>query len=82
MVATTKLVTKQSLKVASKQIERQGGIQPILQDLTGMVVDRVTHPIDTAGRVWDGLHWSWGVLNDAKDEFWRLKKQESAESLL
>ena len=82
MVATTKLVTKQSLKVASKQIERQGGIQPILQDLTGMVVDRVTHPIDTAGKVWDGLHWSWGVLNDAKDEFWRLKKQESAESLL
>ena len=80
-VATGKLVGKQSLRVVNRQIERRGGLQPIVQDLSGMALDRITHPIDTIGKVWDGIHWGIGVLKDATDDFVSMR-QESQQQLM
>ena len=78
-VATGKLVGKQSLRVVSRQIDRRGGLKPIVQDLGDMALNRITHPIDTIGKIWDGVHWGFGVVKDATDDFvsMRLESQES-----
>lgn len=80
-LATGKLVGRQSLRVAARQIERRGGIQPIVKDLGGMALDRITHPIDTVGKIWDGVHWGFGVVKDATDDFLMMRR-ESQDSLV
>lgn len=52
-----KLAVRQSLRVVHRQVDRNGGIKNIAQNLGGMAVDRALHPIDTIGSIWDGLQW-------------------------
>lgn len=80
-VATGKLVGKQSLKVMARQIERRGGLQPIVQDIGGMTLDRITHPVDTIGKIWDGFLWGFCVMKDATEDFLSMR-QEAQESLM
>jgi hypothetical protein len=58
----TKLVTRQSWRVAHLQIQRQGGIGPMAQSWAGMAVERVLHPVETVTAVWQGLHWTLGAV--------------------
>ena len=53
---TGKLVTRQTVRVVSRQIERQGGVGPVLDHVKDNVVDRILHPVETVGMVWDGLN--------------------------
>lgn len=59
-----KLVTRQSLRVIHRQIERNGGIGPVVQNLAGMAVDKALHPVETVTEVWGGLNWAWDVVQD------------------
>ena len=34
----------------------------IAQELGGMIVHHVTHPIDTIGMAWDGVFWGVGMI--------------------
>lgn len=76
----TRLVTKQTLRVVSRQVDRHGGVDKIAQELGGMVVHHVTHPIETFGMAWDGVSWSIGaitgtiqaILNDDDEDAERL----------
>ena len=81
-VATGKLVGKQSLRVAARQIERRGGLQLVVQDLGGMALDKITHPIDTIGKIWDGVHWGFGVVKDATDGFVSMRRESQEDSLI
>ena len=81
-VATGKLVGKQSLRVAARQIERRGGLQLVVQDLGGMALDRIAHPIDTIGKIWDGVHWGFGVVKDATDDFVSMRRESPEDSLI
>ena len=58
----TRLVTKQTLRVVSRQVDRHGGMDKIVQEVGGMVVHHVTHPIETIGMAWDGVAWGLGVI--------------------
>lgn len=80
-LATGKLVGRQSLRVAKRQLDRRGGILPIAQDLGGMALDRITHPIDTIGKVWDSVHWGFGAAKDASEEFMAARR-ERQENLI
>ena len=53
-----KLVTRQGLRIAKRQVDRNGGLPQIAQNVVAFGVDRVTHPVETAGMVWDGLCWA------------------------
>jgi hypothetical protein len=44
---TGKLAGKQTLRVVHKQIDRNGGVGPILQKVGQMAFDKVTHPVET-----------------------------------
>ena len=57
-----KLVGRQSLRVLNRQIDRQGGMGAITQNVGGMVVDRALHPVETVGALWDGLQWGWQLV--------------------
>lgn len=59
-----KLVTRQSLRVINRQIERNGGIGPVVQNLAGMAVDKALHPVETVTEVWGRLNWVWDVVQD------------------
>lgn len=68
---TGKLVGRQTLRVASRQVERHGGVEKIVGDLAHLAVDRVTHPVETIGMAWNGMAWglakakeAWDNLND------------------
>ena len=49
------LFIKQSLRVASRQVKRHGGVGKLAQDVGGALLDRVTHPLETACMAWDGV---------------------------
>jgi hypothetical protein len=59
-----KLVGRQTFRVASRQLKRRGGVGKIAQDVGGMAVDRVTHPIETVEMAWGGISWGAGILRD------------------
>eukprot|EP00978_Attheya_sp_CCMP212_P011370 scaffold28063_cov52-Attheya_sp.AAC.4 len=59
-----KLVTRQTLRVARRQVDRRGGIGPTLGEIGGAVVDRLVHPVDTAQQTCDGIAWGWGVFQN------------------
>jgi len=59
-----KLVARQSLRVLNRQIDRNGGIEQLLQNLGGILVDRIMHPADTVSTVWGGLQWGFGMLHE------------------
>jgi len=80
-LATGKVVGKQSLRVVKRQIERRGGLQPIVQDLGGMALDRISHPIDTIGGLWDGVCWSFGVVKSVTGDILSIR-QESHDPLM
>lgn len=60
-----RLVTRQTLRVASRQIERRGGVERVAQDLGEMALDRAMHPIETIGMAWNGVTFGLGALRDA-----------------
>jgi hypothetical protein len=49
------LVIRQTLRVASKQVERNGGVGKLAQNVGGAIIDRVVHPVETASLAWNGL---------------------------
>jgi hypothetical protein len=53
-----KLVGRQTLRIASRQVKRHGGAENIARNLGGMAVERVTHPVETLCMAWDGISWS------------------------
>jgi hypothetical protein len=59
------LATRQTLRVASRQIERRGGAVQVAQDVGGMALDCVMHPVETVGMAWHGLSLGVGVIRDA-----------------
>ena len=63
-----KLVTRQTLRVASRQVERHGGIGRIAQDIGGMAVHHVTHPVETLSMVWDGLTFGFNATREFLDQ--------------
>lgn len=59
------LMTRQTLRVASRQIERQGGAGQVAQNLGGMALDRAMHPIETFGMAWNGISMGMGAIREA-----------------
>jgi hypothetical protein len=57
----SKLMIKQSVRVGKRQIERRGGIEQVARDIGDWTLDRVLHPVSTAGMIWDGAKWCAGA---------------------
>lgn len=64
-----KLVTRQSLRVAKRQIDRNGGLPQVAQHIMAFGVDRITHPVETVGILWDGLCWAKDRVCETIDHF-------------
>ena len=77
---TGKLVTRQTVRVVSRQIERHGGIGPVLDDVKSYVVDRIVHPIETAGMLWDGLNVCVGFVSETVGHVIAMKQEESDQT--
>ena len=64
-----KLVTRQGLRVAKRQIDRNGGLPQVAQNIIAFGVDRITHPVETLGILWDGLCWTKDRVCETIDHF-------------
>jgi hypothetical protein len=51
-------------RVVSRQVKRHGGVGQLAQNVGGALLERVTHPIETAGMLWDGVCVGAGVIFD------------------
>jgi hypothetical protein len=81
-ILVCKLVGRQTFRVASRQVKRRGGVGKIAQDLGGMAVDRVTHPIETVEMAWGGISWGAGILRDTVEQMTEhLTDQEREETV-
>jgi hypothetical protein len=81
-VLVGKLVGRQTFRVASRQVKRRGGVGKIAQDIGGMAVDRVTHPIETVEMAWGGISWGVGILRDTVEHLTeQLADQEREETV-
>lgn len=81
-LVTGKLVAKQSFRVASRQIERQGGLGHVLDSIGSMALNRLTHPIETVGMVWDGLNWGVGAAKENIDMILAHRQEEQVAQQL
>ena len=61
----SKLMVKQSVRVGKRQIERRGGIHKVVEDLGHWTIDRVTHPIESAGMAWNTFNAGIGIVAEA-----------------
>mmetsp|Transcript_11765 Transcript_11765/g.17279 ORF Transcript_11765/g.17279 Transcript_11765/m.17279 type:complete len:203 (+) Transcript_11765:587-1195(+) len=62
---TGKLVLRHSVTIATRQIERRGGVGEIAKDVGGFVLDRATHPVETVCMTWDVAGMGFRALGDA-----------------
>ena len=58
----SKLMVKQSVRVGKRQIERRGGIHKVVEDLGHWTIDRVTHPMESAGMAWNTFNAGVGIV--------------------
>mmetsp|Transcript_7380 Transcript_7380/g.11669 ORF Transcript_7380/g.11669 Transcript_7380/m.11669 type:complete len:454 (-) Transcript_7380:139-1500(-) len=77
-LVTGRLVGKQTLRVVKKQIDRNGGLGPILEKLGHLTVDRVTHPAETAGMVWNSLNWGIDRIKDTVEQVISFQQEGTA----
>lgn len=59
-----KIVGRQSLRVINRQIERNGGVGPIAENLARMALDKALHPVETVSAVWGGIQWAWAAMQE------------------
>uniref|UniRef100_A0A7S1D4B8 Uncharacterized protein n=1 Tax=Cyclophora tenuis TaxID=216820 RepID=A0A7S1D4B8_CYCTE len=59
------LVARQSLRIASRQIERNGGVGQVAQNVAGIALDRALHPVETVQMTWNGFITGAGAVRDA-----------------
>ena len=75
------LATRQTLRVASRQIERRGGPRKVAQDLGGMAIDRAMHPVETFGMALNGISVGVGVIRDAVAAVQGMTNRDDAANL-
>ena len=76
-----KLAIKKSLRLLHRQVERQGGWDHVAGNAGHWILDRVTHPIDTIGMVWDGVSFGIGAIQDRIREFQELQNEATSQEL-
>ncbi|KAL3921785.1 MAG: hypothetical protein SGILL_002563, partial [Bacillariaceae sp.] len=75
---TSRLMGRQTLRVVKKQIDRNGGVGQVLENAGHFALDRVTHPVETVGMVWDGLNWGIDRVKATVDQIVSLHQEGSA----
>ncbi|KAG7363559.1 hypothetical protein IV203_026920 [Nitzschia inconspicua] len=75
---TGKLAGKQTLRVVQKQVDRQGGVGPILENVGHMTLERVTHPVETAGMIFNAVNWGIARVKDTVDHIVSIHQEDSA----
>ena len=63
LLVGSKFASRQTLRVLSRQIERNGGVGQLAKTAGEIVLDRVSHPVETIFSAWDGLRWSIGFVS-------------------
>eukprot|EP00549_Striatella_unipunctata_P026178 CAMPEP_0118720884 /NCGR_PEP_ID=MMETSP0800-20121206/30376_1 /TAXON_ID=210618 ORGANISM="Striatella unipunctata, Strain CCMP2910" /NCGR_SAMPLE_ID=MMETSP0800 /ASSEMBLY_ACC=CAM_ASM_000638 /LENGTH=128 /DNA_ID=CAMNT_0006628609 /DNA_START=203 /DNA_END=589 /DNA_ORIENTATION=+ len=63
-IVCAKLLLKKSLRIATRQVERRGGVGKVVQDAAGWTLDRALHPIETVGMTINGIQYGWGALQN------------------
>lgn len=75
-IVGTKFAARQTLRVVSRQVERNGGLGEIVHNVGGMALDRAMNPLETAGMLWDGLTWGIGFASDTVQSVIEQKREQ------
>ena len=77
----SKLVTKQTLRIVSRQVDRHGGVGEIAGQIGNLAVDRALHPIETVGMAWNGLSMGFGMVHTTVRQLFEQEQRETAIGL-
>ena len=75
------LMYRQTLRVASRQIDRHGGVGKIAQHVGDSALYRALHPMETFGMAWDGVAWGVGAIRDAVATVHEMVERTSVANL-
>jgi hypothetical protein len=75
------LMCRQTLRVASRQIDRRGGAGKVAQDVGELALYRAFHPVETFGMAWNGVAWGVGAIRDAVAQVQEMAERTSAANL-
>ncbi|GKY99927.1 hypothetical protein MPSEU_000946300 [Mayamaea pseudoterrestris] len=71
----SKLMVRQTLRVATRQVNRHGGVGKMAKHVKDFALNRIVHPVETASMAWDGIAWgaetmagAWKHLNDHEQD--------------
>jgi hypothetical protein len=76
------LMCRQTLRVASRQIDRRGGVGKVAQDVGDLALYRALHPVETFGVAWDGVAWGLGAIRDAVAAVQEASERASVANLV
>lgn len=76
-----KLVGRQGLRIANRQIDRHGGLPQIAQTCVSFAVDRATHPVETASMVWGGLCWTTDRVRETIEQLQDEERNDAIQEL-
>lgn len=77
---STKLVVKQTLRVACRQMDRRGGLGAVVGEVKDMAVDRALHPIETVQQLWNGILFSVGAAQNVVRHVQAMIAQEQEKA--
>lgn len=80
-ILSGKLVGRQSLFVAKRQIERHGGMEKIAQNILGAAVDRIIHPVESFHMVCDGIGWTVDQVRRTLEDLHDEERSERVQEL-
>jgi hypothetical protein len=60
----SKLMVKQSIRVGKRQLQRRGGVGKVAEGVGHWTVDRIMHPVQTAGMAWNTFRAGAGIVKD------------------
>jgi hypothetical protein len=77
----SKLMIRQTLRVASRQVKRYGGLGQTAHNIGDWAMERITHPMETAEMVWGGISWGVGFVAATWSQFHDSEQDETVQRL-
>lgn len=81
----SKFAGKQTLRVAKRQVDRQGGLGNVANNIKDAAIDRALHPIETANMAWKGVScgvgWVSSTVGQLLEQRNEIRKQNMAATI-
>jgi len=71
----SKFAGRQTMRVAKRQIDRQGGIGNVANNIKDVAIDRALNPIETANMAWKGVSCGVGWVSSTVSQLLEQRKE-------